>query len=243
MGMAIELKNVDLWRRSIDAIASFISEGNFRFNEKGISFKAVDPSQIVLVDYILDRSAFEKFDIEPTYIGVDLVELNKIMQRTLPNDRLTMDITDSELLIRLEGDLVRNFRLPLIEVGDEDINIPQPKFDARIEIAGKIIKEALKDASLFGSSVVLRIKGSQFTIEARGSQGTLKSQTKEAQKVVTKSATEVVSKYSLNFLMNIVKSADPEAKVALELKSDAPMKVSYSIGPAQIQYHLAPMIL
>ena len=52
-----------------------------------------------------------------------------------------------------------------------------------------------------------------------------------------------MSKYSLNFLMNIVKSADPEAKVALELKSDAPMKVSYSIGPAQIQYHLAPMIL
>ena len=197
----------------------------------------------MLVDYIMDKGAFEKFDIEPTYIGVDLVELNKIMQRSLPNDKLTMEVSDSELSLKLEGDMLRSFRLPLIEVSEEDINIPQPKFDAKVEIAGRIIKEALKDASLFGSSVVLRIKGSQFTIEARGSQGTFKSQTKEAQKVVVKSATEVVSKYSLNFLMNIVKSADPEAKVALELKSDAPMKVSYSIGPAQIQYHLAPMIL
>ncbi len=241
--MAIELKNVDLWRRSIDAIASFISEGNFRFNEKGISLKAVDPSQIVLVDYIMDKSAFEKFDIEPTYIGIDLVELNKIMQRTLPNDKLTMEVTDSELSLKLEGDMLRSFKLPLIEVSEDDINIPQPKFDARVEILGKIIKEALKDASLFGSSVVLRIKGNQFTIEARGSQGTLKSSTKETQKVVAKSSAEVVSKYSLNFLMNIVKSADPEAKIVLELKSDAPMKVSYSIGPAQIQYHLAPMIL
>ena len=166
--MAIELKNVDLWRRSIDAIASFISEGNFRFNEKGISFKAVDPSQIVLVDYIMDKGAFEKFDIEPTYIGVDLVELNKIMQRSLPNDKLTMEVSDSELSLKLEGDMLRSFRLPLIEVSEEDINIPQPKFDAKVEIAGRIIKEALKDASLFGSSVVLRIKGSQFTIEARG---------------------------------------------------------------------------
>lgn len=241
--MAIELKNVELWRRAISAISAFISEGNFRFNEKGISFKAVDPSQIVLVDYAVDKSVFDKYSVEPTFIGIDLVELNKIMERAQPNDRMVMDITDSELMVRFEGEMVRNFRLPLIDVSDDEVTIPSPKFDARVEMTGRVLKEALKDASLFGSSVVLRVKSNQFLIEARGSQGTLKSETKEAQKIVTKSSGEVVSKYSLNFLMNIVKEAQPEDKVSIELKSDAPMKVSYNIGTSVIQFHLAHMIL
>ncbi len=239
----IELKKVDSWSKAINAIASFISEGNFRFNDSGISFKAIDPSQIVLVNYSIPKTVFDKFDIEPTYIGVDLVELNKIMQRILPKDKLQMDLTDSEMILNLQGELSRSFKLPLIDVSDEEISLPNTKFDSTVSINARILKEALKDAALFGSSVVLRVKGSQLFIEARGSTGTLRTVAKEAKNVSVKSSSEVISKYSLNFLSNIVKEADPETKIKLELKSDAPMKVSYRIGESQIQFHLAHMIL
>ena len=241
--MAIELKKTDSWAKAINAISTFISEGNFRFNDSGISFKAIDPSQIVLVDYAITKSSFDKYSIEPTYIGVDLVELNKIMSRLLPHDKMTLDLTENEMSIHFAGELSRSFRLPLIDVSEQEINIPSTKFDATVEINAKIFKEALKDASLFGSSVVLRAKGNQFMIEARGSSGTLKTVAKEAKKVLVKTNSEVVSKYSLNFLANIVKEADPDSKIKLELKGDAPMKVSYSIGGSRIQFHLAHMIL
>ncbi|PIN98242.1 MAG: hypothetical protein COT90_05205 [Candidatus Diapherotrites archaeon CG10_big_fil_rev_8_21_14_0_10_31_34] len=241
--MAIELKKTDSWAKAINAISTFISEGNFRFNDSGISFKAIDPSQIVLVDYAITKSSFDKYVIEPTYVGVDLVELNKIMSRLLPNDRMTLDLTENEMSIHFAGELSRSFRLPLIDVSEQEINVPSTKFDATIEINARIFKEALKDASLFGSSVVLRAKGNQFMIEARGSSGTLKTVAKEAKKVIVKTNSEVVSKYSLNFLSNIVKEAEPDSKIKLELKGDAPMKVSYSIGGSQIQFHLAHMIL
>ncbi len=241
--MAIELKKTESWAKAINAISTFISEGNFRFNDSGISFKAIDPSQIVLVDYSIAKSSFDKFLIEPTYIGVDLVELNKIMSRILPNDKMVLDLTENEMSIHFSGELSRNFKLPLIDVSEQEINVPSTKFDAVIEINAKMFKEALKDASLFGSSVILRAKSNQFMIEARGSSGTLKTVAKEAKKVIVKTNSEVVSKYSLNFLANIVKEADSDSKIKLELKGDAPMKVSYSIGGSRIEFHLAHMIL
>ncbi len=241
--MVIELKNVEYLSKAIDAISSFISEGNFRFSDSGLSFKAVDPSQIVLVNFFMDKKHFEKYSIEPTLIGVDVVELSKILARGMPSDKLLIDLTDSEMILKLEGAISRSFSLPLIDVSDVEVNIPKAAVDASVEINGRIFKESLKDAFLFGSSVVLRVNGNELFIEARGSPGTLKSIAKQTKQISVNCKAEVVSKYSLNFLQNIVKEANPDKKILLELKSDAPMKVSYKIGPSPIEFHLAHMIL
>ena len=239
----IELKKIDSWKRAIDAISSFISEGNFRFNDNGISLKAVDPSQIVLVNFLMQKTAFDKFEVEPTFAGLDLIELNKIMARALSNDKMVLKLDDSELKLKFEGEISRSFSLPLLDVSEEDVKMPSPDFDASVDISARIIKEALKDASLFGSSVVLRVKEGEMTIEARGSSGTLHTVAKASKGIIIKSKSEVVSKYSLVFLQNIVKDAEPDQKVLLELKNDAPMRVSYKLGPAKIEFYLAHMIL
>jgi proliferating cell nuclear antigen len=240
----ITLKKVDSWKKGIDAISSFINEGNFRFNDNGVSLKATDPSQVVLVNFLMQKNAFDKFDLEPSFVGLDINELNKIMSRALPNDKLLMKLSDNEMKLNLEGDISRSFSLPLLDVSEEEIKMPSQEFDASVEINARILKEALKDASLFGSSVVLRVKEGQLSIEARGSSGTLHSVAKQQAKNITiKSKGEVVSKYSLTFLQNIVKEAEADQKVLLQLKNDAPMRVSYKIGPAQIEFYLAHMIL
>jgi len=239
----IELKNVGAWKKAIDAISSFISEGNFRFNDEGVSLKAVDPSQIVLVNFLMQKNAFEKFKVEPTLVGVDLGELSKIMSRTLPLDKMNIKLNDSEMQLNLDGQISRNFALPLLDVSEEEVKMPSEDFDTSIEINARILKEALKDASLFGTSVVFRVKQGELLIEARGSSGTLHSVAKQAKGVSIKSTKEVVSKYSLTFLQNIVREADPGQKILLQMKSDSAMRVSYKIGPAQIEFFLAHMIL
>jgi len=239
----IELKNSASWKSSVDAISSFIAEGNFRFTDSGVKFRALDPSQVVLVNFEMDKKFFDKYDVEPSFVGLDLVELSKIMARTQPNDRLLMELTDSELTLKFENELSRSFSLPIIDVSDEEINLPEPKFEASVEINARMLKEALKDAGLFGSSVVLKVKPGQFFIEARGSQGQLKAVSRGSKKVSVSCTSEVTAKYSLNFLQNIVKEADSEKKVLLELKTDSMIRVSYKIGECPIQFHLAHMIL
>lgn len=241
--MTIELKKVDLFKRSVDAISVFIKEGNFRFSSNGFYFKATDQSQIVLVDFVLEKKFFDKYVIEPNMVGLDLEELSKIMNRALPNDKLVIDLNDSELILTLQSDLIRTFHLPLLEISDQDVKLPKSKYDAKLEFNAKLFKETLKDASLFGSGIIFRIESGKLFIEARGFQGALKTVVKSSKQVSVNSKKEIVSKYSLNYLMNIVREADQDKKILIELSSDAPMKVSYKIGEAKIHYYLAHMIL
>jgi proliferating cell nuclear antigen len=237
----IELKKVDFFRTALEAISSFIPEGNFRFSDTGIFFKAIDPSQVVLVDYFIDKKLFDVYDIEPNFVGIDLVELNKILQRAMPKDKMSLDVSDAELKVKFESDLKRSFRLPLIDVNEEEIKTPKVEYDTKIVIGAASIKEILRDAALFGSSIVLKVVEKKFFVEARGSQGTMNSEAGDVAKVDSKK--DVTAKFSLNFLQNIIKEADLSAKVTIELKSDSPMKVSFKIGDSGIEFYLAHMIL
>lgn len=241
----IETSDISSFKRTIDAISSFISEGNFRFSDKGISLRAVDPSQIVLVDCFIEKNAFSSYDLEPTYVGIDVVELSRMLSRSLTNDKLVLNVDESEMQLRLEGDFSRKFHLPLIDVsdGEKELKLPNQNFDAKVEINARLLKEALKDAQLFGSTVIVSVKDSHFEIEAKGSQGALKTVSKQGNLISVKSSGSVTSKYSLNFLSNIVKEADNDSSILLEFKSDAPMRITYAIGKTKMQYYLAHMIL
>ncbi|MCX6803029.1 MAG: hypothetical protein NTY48_00485 [Candidatus Diapherotrites archaeon] len=237
----LELRQSDFLKVAVESISSFIPEGNFRFSDKGVSFRAVDPSQVVLVDYFVDKKNFDKYIMEPNFVGIDLVELNRILARALPNDKLLLDISDAEMKIKFEGELKRSFRLPLIDVSGDEVKIPSIEYESKIEISASSFKEILKDASLFGSSIVLKLIEGKFFVEARGAQGMMESEATKAAHISSKS--EINAKFSLNFLQNIVRQADGEKSITIELKNDSAMRVSFQIGPAKIIFYLAHMIL
>jgi proliferating cell nuclear antigen len=236
----IKLKNPEIFRRSIDALSTFISEGNFRFNDKGMSFKAIDPSQILLVDFLLETKAFDEFKIEPVLAGLDLQELNKVASRIMPNDSLTIGLTDSEMLITMDGETTRNFSLPLIDLTVEEPPSPQIDFDAQVEVPAHILKEVFKDASLFGNAITLRIKGKDFIVESRGNQGRLKTIVKNAK---IKAKEDLSVRFSLPFLNNMIKASDSNETISLNLKSDSAILLAYKIGPAEVKYFLAPLAI
>ncbi|MCX8158242.1 MAG: hypothetical protein N3D73_01095 [Candidatus Diapherotrites archaeon] len=238
----IVVRNPEFFRKAISAISSFISEGNFRFNDRGLFFRSIDPSQIVLVDYFADKKIFDKFDVEPTLIGVDITEFNKVLSRANPEDELSLEIDDSEIKIFLKGEVFRSFSLPLIDISEEEIDIPKIEETANIKITAKVLKEALKDAALFGSSVIFRVNKGILSLESKSTAGSLVIEAKE-KLVKINASKEVISKYSLNFLSNIIKEADNDKDIFIALGNDSPMKISYNIGTSKIDFYLAHMLL
>jgi proliferating cell nuclear antigen len=237
----IELRNVGFFKDALEAISAFIPEGNFRFTDDGIYFKAIDPSQVLLVDYFISKKLFDKYDVEPNFVGVDITEFNKILQRAMPKDRLSIELTDSELKIKLESDLKRSFKLPLIDVNEEEAKTPSVDYDTKIVIGSTSLKEMLRDAALFGSSVVLKVKTGKFYVEAKGSSGVMETEATRVSKI--ESENEVNAKFSLSFFQNIVRSVDAAEKVTIGLKNDSPMKIIYKLGESKIELYLAHMIL
>ncbi len=239
----IELRDVESFKKSIAAISSFIVEGNLRFNDFGVHLRGVDPSQVVLVDFSMPKEVFKKFEVEPMLVGVDLVEFNKILSRVQPGETLLLDLGEAELKLTVVGEFEKNFSLPLIESSSEDVTVPKIKFDSSVEISARVLKEVLKDASVFASLVVFSVKKNSFVVEARGSGGTMSGVSKDAKSVKVESTHDVTAKFSLTFLQNIVREVDLTEKVLLELKSDSPAKVTFAIGKNRFEFYLANMIL
>lgn len=230
------------WRNSIGAIAALIDEGTFQIDESGIKLRAMDPSQIALVDFILPGKGFEKFEVQkPVSIGVDLIELSKITNRSKPEDKIELSFDGSRLKMIFRGDTTRTFSLSVIEASSTPPREPKIEFTAEIKIAPNIIKEALKDAELVSNHVALNADNG-LVLKADGDTGSVEIILKEEKILSLSIKAPSRAVFSLDHLNNILKEADAPSVVSLSLKSDAPLRIEYAIGDAKVVYYLAPRI-
>lgn len=230
------------WRSSIDAVAALIDEGTFTINESGIMLRAMDPSQIALVDFLLPVKGFEKLEVQrPVSIGVDLAELSKITKRSKPEDKIELSFDGNRLKMSFRGETTRNFSLSVMEASSTPPREPKIDFTAEIKIAPNIIKEALKDAELLSNHVSLNADGG-LTIRADGDTGSVDITLTEDRILSLNVKTPARAVFSLDHLNNILKEADAPSVVSMSLKTDAPLRVEYNIGDARVVYYLAPRI-
>jgi proliferating cell nuclear antigen len=242
----LKLENAKHWRDCIDAIVSLIDEGLFSITPEGITLKAMDPSGISMVSFTMPSKAFSKFEIEKAVsIGLNLDNLSKIMTRTRDDEALVMKDTDGKMSLEFVGENSRRrYKLKLIDVKKGVEKEPNVEFDAKVEVDGEHLKNALKDATLISSYISFKASSGLFAINAKGDSGELEElhdvDGGKIKKVdVTKDASAV---FNLEFLESMVKSTPVGNSINLSLKSDQPLKLGYNIGDANVTYFLAPYV-
>jgi len=229
------------WKNSIEAIAALIDEGTFQIDSSGLKLRAMDPSQIALVDFEVPARAFEKFKCEkPLTIGVDFTELSKITRRAKPEDKIDISI-DTRLKMVLRGETKRSFAVSIIESTTNPPKEPKIEFTAEVKITPNLIKETLKDAELISNHVVLKVE-KVFSIKSEGDTGSVDIEFPEDKLLSISQKAPSRAVFSLEYLNNILKAAEIPSVVIINLKNDAPLKVEYSIGDARVTYYLAPRI-
>ncbi len=245
--MKLVLEKAGIFQKSIDAIAVLIDEAEFTIDEKGLSLKATDPSQISMVDFSLEKKAFKLFDCKDKMkIGLDLDYLRQVMSRAKPDDQLTLELdeSNSRLNVRFKGPSLRKFNLPLIDISSAELPNPKIEFDAEAKMLASVLQDSFKDASLISSHVSLGVSDDKFVVKANSSKGNLDSVTeKDNQNLLDLNVKkESMSMFPLDYLQDMLKTALSSTPVLVKMKSNAPIEVSYEIGPAKIKYFLAPRI-
>ena len=245
--MKLVLEKAADFQKSIEAIAVLIDEAEFVIDENGMVLKATDPSQISMVDFVLEKSAFKEFDAEgKVKIGLDLDYLKQIMSRAKADDELTLELdkSNSRLNVNFKGASARKFNLPLIDISSAELPNPKIEFDAEVKLLAGVLQDALKDASLVSSHVSLGVSGDNFVVKAESSKGNLDSVTEKDKKnlIELNVKGDTMSMFPLDYLQDMLKTAQSTTTVELNMKNNAPIQVSYGIGAARIKYFLAPRI-
>lgn len=230
------------WKNSVEAIAALIDEGTLQVDSSGIKLRAMDPSQIALVDFLLPSKAFEKFKCEnPMSLGIDFTELSKITKRSRPEDKIDMSLKDNRLKIVYRGETKRQFTIAIIDASSTPPKEPKVEFTSEIKIAPNMIKDALKDAELISNHVSFQLdKG--FKIKSEGDTGSVDIDLPEDKLLSISVKEKSRAVFSLEYLENILKAAEIPSVVSIGLKTDAPLRVEYSIGDGRVIYYLAPRI-
>ncbi len=245
--MKLVIADAKQFKQAIEAIVNLVDEGLFEVNDKGLHLRSMDPSQIAMVDFFLPKEAFAEFEAGESNLSLNLVDFLKILSRARLGEQLSLTVEEKEskcLLDFASRDGTRSIRLPLMDLVVNSPREPKISFDTNIKMRGGTFKEMLKDAGLLSSHVILSAENDKFLVEAKGDSGDLRIESgKDAPHFAElNSSAKSRAMFPYEYLENITKACPDDSMLELSIKSDAPVRIAYSVGQAKLAYFLAPRV-
>ena len=240
--LKLTISDANSWKRSVDAIAALIDEGTFEFAESGMALKAMDPSQIAMVDFEMPKKAFKTYEVgQKQSIGIDFSELSRVMRRAHPEDTITMELKGNKLEIHYDGKTKRKFLLPLIDATAHP-NKPKIEFDVKVKVPANDLKEVLADVELVSNYVVFEANEKAVEISSESESGKAEVSLPKDAVLELKATKAARAMFPLEYLKNMTRNTDVSTVIEVNLKKDNPMKMEYAIGEGKVTYFLAPRI-
>ena len=231
------------WKKIINALASIIEEVSVEVTPEGVQFTAMDPSHISMVDFHMGKEHFEEYELsEETSLGLDVDENRKIINRSKPDDILTLEADQNRITLTFQqrdGETVRKFGLPLIDViGGEKYKVPHLDTTAKIRLPSYVFDDAIKDAYIISDNVMFTAQPEVFLVKAEGDSGSIETEIKEwLEYEVTE---QCQSTFNLSYLTDVAKSVEDE--VTIDMGNDMPLKLAFTLDGAEILFILAPRV-
>ncbi|MEW6221754.1 MAG: proliferating cell nuclear antigen (pcna) [Candidatus Hadarchaeota archaeon] len=245
----VKMEDSKVWKSCVKAMVNIIEEASFKFTPEKVKMMAMDPSHVALVDFELPASAFSEYEVEePATIGVNLMEMDKVLSRAKPDDELAMELDDkqSRLNFTFKGASTRKLNMALIDVREAELKEPKIQFTATAEVLAGVLQDGLKDAELVGDKVRFDVKDKELSMVAEGDKGTseLKLGDKDEGLVKLKADRPAGATFGIRYLADMVGGAGSGDQVSISLGSDLPIQLDLPIagGKGRLRFLLAPRI-
>lgn len=251
----LELKTVQssIFRILIEALKEILPDTNIEFNSTGIRIITMDLSHTVLVHLRLDGSQFEHYHCpEKIVVGVNMLNLFKLVKTMNNNETLTLFITQadpSRLGIRIENgekNTVTNFKLNLLDLDEEEIEVPPAQFSSVINIPSSDFQKICRDMSNLSNLIEIKSVDNQLVFTCRGDfaqQETIMGENTNGISYVEKqnSYDIIQGVFSLKHLVLFTKCTNLCNGIQMFLENDYPLIISYQVGSlGDIKFCLAP---
>jgi len=192
-------------RACVETITAIVDEGKLRITEEGLKLRAVDPANVAMISFVLQRDAFDdfRFSIESEgdteiEIGMDFMKLIGILGIGGREDvELKLDENAQKLYTRM-GSL--DYTLSLLDPSSlrKEPKVPELEFPAKVIIETEEFRRTIRAAEKIGENIVLGVDGEEFYMEAEGEMDKLRLGLGKEQ-LIDLTPETVSSLYSLEF--------------------------------------------
>ena len=241
------------FRILIEALKEILTDANLEFDETGLKIMAMDSSHTVLVHLKLNAEQFEVYKCKQrTVIGVNMINLFKLIKTMGNSDTLTLHLEEENqcmLGIRIENsekNSITKFKLNLMDLHEENIQIPPPTFSSVITMPSIDFQKICRDMHNLAEELEIKSLGNQLIFSCNGdfaSQETCIGETNSGLSFIqNESPDEIVQGiFALKHLVLFGKCTNLCNSIELYLKNDYPLIIKYAVASlGEIKLCLAP---
>ena len=239
--MKLVLIDNSLIKNSFEAITHIVDEVVCHIDNEGFRINAIDRSHVIFVELDLKYTVFDEFDIEvPEKICLDTQEFHQILKRMKKNDVLMLSIDENNLIITLEGEVTRNFKIRLIDTMYETPIPPTLDMPANIEVDSSLFKDFIADMELFNENCKITVNEEYFIVSTESDFGDSKDEYLHGDIVNG----EYSSSFSLDKLKTMMKADKFSKHLELGIGNDMPVTVRFTLdgGDGYLNFLLAPRL-
>ena len=253
----IEIKTVQssAFRILIEALKEILTDANFDFDETGIKIVAMDSSHTVLVYLKLGAENFEHFLVKKKRtIGINMLNMFKLIKTMGNNDTLSLFLeeeNESVLCIKIENsekNSVTNYKLNLMDLHEDNIQIPPATFDSVITMPSVDFQKICRDMHNLADNIEIKSLENQLIFNCKGHFASQETCIGEANSglsfVKNQNPDEIVQGvYALKHLVLFSKCTNLCNTIDIYLKNDYPLIIKYTVASlGDIKLCLAPKV-
>ena len=216
---------------------------------------AMDQSHTVLVHLKLHSDKFETYFCKNKIIvGVNMINLFKLIKTMGNNETLTLYIeeeNESLLGIRIdnsEKNSITKFKLNLMDLQEENIQIPPASFDSVITLPSQDFQKVCRDMYNLADDIEIKSLENQLIFSCNGefaSQETSIGETHAGMNFAkNKKPDEIIQgEFALKHLVLFSKCTNLCNSIEMYLKNDYPLIIKYTVASlGEIKLCLAPKL-
>lgn len=209
--------------------------------EDGIYMDAIDRSHITFVHLELKNELFDEYSVDgEEKINIDTEELVKVLKRVRSTEIITLETDENNLIISIENDAKRSFRIRLIDISYEKPKTPKLDLPVSVEVPVDVLRDAIRDLEMFNDKIVFEVDENKLLITGESEFGDVKIEYPHAEEVDSK----VRSVYSLEKVKEMLKAYKFSDRVIVSLGNDTPLDLTFELpeGEGRLTFLLAPRL-
>ncbi len=243
----VRVKAVDAkaFQDMLKTLSEFVPEVTLDFTNEGLKVRGVDASKVVLIDIYLPSSYFDEYEVgEEEKVGVNLEDLSELLSSITKEDSLTMSTENGTLVITLDGEYTRTFKMPTIQVEETEIPNLQLEFPFRAKMITPTFVDIISSFDDLGADVV-KFKsegGNKLILTASSDLGdsTVELSTENAG-LLEAEGSDAESNYGLEYLVNTTRLKSVSGSLEIRFGTQLPLKLRYEMPQGGYNdFYIAP---
>ncbi len=207
--MEIQITDVSLFRRSIEALRDFLPQAQMHISSEGLRIRGMDLNHVGFVDYFLSSEDCKSLRApRGMVLGISTTIFAKVLATASNAECVTLSDADDRLRIAFMGEgRSATFEIPTLDINEDTVELPELSYSAIVQARAADITGLIKDLASFGDSAILTLNENGFHVAAEGDMGRGELTLEPADdREMTVEGDEVKLTFGMKYLQQIVKS-------------------------------------